>query len=1462
MDVGVEVEVLVDGAWTPGLIIDRYVSPIDVSGAVATVKFDDGTVHEFSVPEDVTKSPPNMRVLAAAMDDSLDVDDLTSLMELSESTILSALDCRFRRDKIYTRTGTILLAVNPFQKLRGLYDATLLQQYIDSFDSSNLPIGSPARRRSSQPQQGRRGSSIPDLSTKHTLPPHVYQVAGGAYRQMLSGMNGILSDQSILVSGESGSGKTESTKFLMQYLAAQAGGGAAPFNPSQSMSGGIQHGIAAKVLQTNTLLESFGNARTLRNDNSSRFGKFIKLHFTNGGKLTGASIQTYLLEKVRLVSQSKGERNYHIFYEMAMGASPAQRRRWSLDPPPSSAQGAAADSSELPETMRQFLHYRFLNQSQCYKRHDGVDDGEMFHRVGDALEVVGFTPFEQAGIFDLLAALMHIGNLTFEHDERDSSGPAAASTNATDLAPSCIWSRDAAARLLAVDASQLERALSVRKIRAGTDFVSVKLSAEQANNARDALARALYGRLFDWMVCKINEFLKMDDAQKAKGHFIGILDIFGFEVFPHNSFEQLCINFANETLQLQFNDYIFKMEQQEYEAQGVDWKYVEFLDNLDCVNLISQRPYGILPLIDEECLIPKGNDVTFASKVYKAWDDHVRFSASRIQKANGNFTIIHYAGPVEYSTSGFLEKNKDTLHQEAVDLLVHSPRDGSFTKMLSEGTDFRPRDKASPRQRAAANKQRGASVGWQFKEQLTTLLETLQQTNPHYVRCLKPNDACEASVFARDRVINQLRCNGVMEAVRVARAGYPIRVPHEEFVARYFCLKRVRSSTLTGSDKTLSTQSLNQRGSSCSALVVAEAKDILKDLLVYLPKEHTTEAQSAFEHSDQVQFATRCISVGVQMGFTKMFLKKTTYDALEEMRTQRVRRHMIKVYHAVLCATARRRYLRFRFAVQSLQIAFRYRLATKQRRRRKALAVKKHYARIVQANLQMVNRRNKYRRFLQVVKLLQCRFRYRQVMSRRRRAQSQRDQQNRERQAAQAKLERQRAEERARLEKQQAAEKLQAEQRRKQSQPMQYKDSSYTASSDSSSEASLTSNDIEGDGYNSSASSDDQFTAYNDQPFRKHTLKTVDESSNQLMPRKFSTSSLQRPSQIVNNIRPIDGPPRPLSNHRVSRTFSDASQSGFGQPPRKSSAASAFRNTRSSRAVALPRLDVVQQTQWVNDEDRFSCHICNKRFNMFKRKHHCRACGEVICNSCSLYHRIQNRSMRVCVSCVAFHSLDSPTEASSTKSTSRGAVGGFSANRKTSTGSNFELTRSEGSSGIWMNAWPEPPYPDDEEERLTCLRELNIRELATSGKFNMYCEVAAKTMKCPIAYVSILEDEEQILVANIGMAHTTLPRELSFCAHTICQPSVLVVLDTKSDERFRENPMVKGEKGAVKIRYYAGATIFSRDGHALGTVAVLDTKPRREADQEHIGMLQHLSFLASEKMMQSTIHGDSDSEIL
>nr|CCA20290.1 myosinlike protein putative [Albugo laibachii Nc14] len=1373
-----------EGSWAPAVVIDRYMSPIDTNGAILVIEMEDTLeIKEFLVPEDPLQWIPELRphsdenghMQQSEADTAEQVEDLTNLKELDSFSILATLESRFQKKKIYTNTGSILLAINPFQALPSLYHSSQMTHYLAHFEALNTSAMSPSDNLA-------RGSDSPASPTRlsakgsKTLQPHIYQVAGEAFRAMRNPLTGRPTNQSILVSGESGSGKTESTKFLMEYLARagdpqnrlstisnrssamstastasmstnlQASTSSTLASSKSSSASSYSLSIAAKVLQTNTLLESFGNARTLRNDNSSRFGKFIKLHFTQHGKLIGASIQTYLLEKVRLVSQTAQERNYHIFYEMMLGASEEEHKRWRLSP------CLTASSTQKDKEAEAFASFRYLNQSGCVERRDGIQERKIYKKVTAAMYDIGFTPEEIQGTFDLLAALLHIGNLTFAHED---VGTMDASLT-TDLSPQSVQSRDSAASLLSVDAHELEKALSARKIRAGSDFVSVKLSAEQANNARDAFAKSLYSRLFDWLVRKMNAFFKTDNVEShSSTRYIGILDIFGFEVFPQNSFEQLCINFANETLQQQFNEYVFKMEQKEYEAQGVEWKYVEYSDNQDVLNLISQRPTGILPLIDEECLMPKGNDTTLASKLYRELENHPRFSASRTQKAKGMFVVSHYAGDVEYSTSGFLDKNKDLLHQEAVDLFLNVPREGNFVRLLFEFGSAFSRVKSPPRSRASASKQRGASVCWQFKEQLSDLLETLRQTNPHYVRCLKPNDLCSPETYDRECVLHQLKCNGVMEAVRVARAGFPVRILHEEFLARYFSLRsdKKRRKSCTQSDA-------DTRGLSANSLVVATVRDLLQDIWVVMIKPPIKGDE----------FASTCLAMGMQMGISKTFLKKEAYEQLESLRLQSIRKHMVVVYSSVLCNHARRRFLRLRQAIIVLQSVYRLRMYQAQNRARKRSIMNANASKL-QSLIRMVKCRRRYRDFLQALRVLQCRYRL---------------QKHRERQ-------------------------------RSKEEPLQYQDS-ILASSESSMESFLLSNDVEGETSPLRAS---DFHDKNSDTF----IAKMDANSRKSI--------------------------RPLRSSRISRTFSDQPQEllSSSQISTKSSNLSdtILRTTRSSRAVALPRLDIVQQAQWINDDDRFGCHICNKRFSVFRRKHHCRACGEVICGTCSLHHRIQNRSTRICVSCVAFHSLDSPTSSMVHPGSTSTGLASIS-----SQGSPFEVT-DPSTDGLWINTWPEPPYPDNEPERLAVLRELNIRDLALSGKFNMYCEVAAKTMKCPIAYVSIVEETEQILVANIGMAHSVLPREMSFCAHTICQASVLVVLDTRSDGRFRENPMVKGEKGTVKMRYYAGATIFSVDGHALGTVAVFDTKPRREVDQDHIGMLQHLSFLASEKMMQSTI---------
>ena len=1185
MEIGVDVWVKEQQDWVPGTIVDKYINPI--SGTMLSICYSDGNVGDLVLPDE--KEAAAAVIKLKGFQESNDVDDLTQLVHLHEPAILSGLQDRFQRNVIYTYTGSILLAVNPYRRLE-LYDDDQLERYKES-----------------------RGP----------LPPHVFGIAAKSYRDLLNTSNQWKagpSSQSILVSGESGAGKTETSKIIMQYLA-DVGSPSGYGRQSECATG-----VAMKVLETNPLLESFGNARTLRNDNSSRFGKFIKLHFTPSGLLSGATLQTYLLEKVRIVSQSKNERSYHIFYEMCAGASRKERDAWHL----------------LPAN-----EYEYLKQSGCYERKDGVEDANLFDRTVDAMRAIGFRTAERQNIFKILSGLLHIGNLVFETTAND-----------VQLASFCHPSQQSAATLLQIDPDNMAQKLSSRRIRAGGEYLVVHLTCEQATHARDALSKALYGYIFAWLVEKINSHLKGTAPVDTSGEFIGILDIFGFEIFPQNSFEQLCINYANETLQQQFNTFVFKMEQQAYEAEGIEWEKIEYPDNQDVLDLLSQRHIGIFSLIDEESLIPKGTDMSFVSKLYQKWSSHDRFQASRIQQATGSFVIRHYAGPVIYASNGFLEKNKDQLHAEVVELIKSSGNEliQVFCQQLGEPT--------TPLRRGTSIAK--ASVGTQFKLQLKNLLDTIDQTSPHYIRCLKPNDKSSPDEFVRDRVGLQLKCSGVIEAIRVARTCYSVRMPHDEFTFRFSILVE-KKKTLDG---------------------------ILK----------------AFR------------SLDMKKGKTKVFLKTTAYETLEVERSKRVSKHVGIIQCCILTWIRRQQYVRLKSAIQMLQCIFKLRRLKKRARIQQQVQLRLKASIVIQKHI--------------------------------RGQQSRKDVDRQRRQAIEA--------------------------------------------------ASV------------KAKEDEQFDSL--------AHKVVSEDDIDV---SFSTeSSAASLSQV----------PRVLSFHEEKETKnnilaspSSRASSGFSSPRYKTAAPTpkstyAGEMNRATRVVKLPKLGAVKSTQWVNDEDRFSCHICNKRFNMFRRKHHCRACGEIICNACSLYHKINDCQMRVCVSCVAFHSVDSPKSASDD---------------------------TPDDEGMWLNPWAEPPYPENEMERLDTLRLLNITAIGREGIFNMFCDVAARTLKCPIAAVSIIEEDEQILLANLGMSQEVLPRELSLDAHTICETNPLVVLDTKTDQRFRENPMVKG---AVKIRFYAGAPIFAPNGHALGTVCVYDTKPRRHVDPEHVAVLQNLSALVAEKMTRNFVN--------
>ncbi|KAB2057051.1 hypothetical protein ES319_A11G144600v1 [Gossypium barbadense] len=662
-----------DDAWIDGEVVEVKGEDIKVlctSGKTVVVKASN------VYPKDA-EAPP------------CGVDDMTKLAYLHEPGVLQNLRSRYDMNEIYTYTGNILIAVNPFRRLPHLYDSHMMAQY--------------------------KGAAFGELS------PHPFAVADAAYRLMMN--EGI--SQSILVSGESGAGKTESTKLLMRYLAYMGGRAAAEGRT-----------VEQQVLESNPVLEAFGNAKTVRNNNSSRFGKFVEIQFDRSGRISGAAIRTYLLERSRVCQVSDPERNYHCFY-MLCAAPPEDIQRFKLGNP-------------------RTFHY--LNQSNCYEL-DGVDESKEYAATRRAMDVVGISSDEQDAIFRVVAAILHLGNIEFaKGKEIDSSVPKEEKSR---------FHLRTAAELFECDEKLLEDSLCKRVIVTRDETITKWLDPLSAALSRDALAKTVYSRLFDWIVDKINSSIGQDPDSK---YLIGVLDIYGFESFKTNSFEQFCINLTNEKLQQHFNQHVFKMEQEEYTKEEINWSYIEFVDNQDVLDLIEKKPGGIIALLDEACMFPRSTHETFAQKLYQTFKNHKRFSKPKLSRSD--FTICHYAGDVTYQTELFLDKNKDYVVAEHQALLNASKC--SFVSSL-----FPPLAEES------SKSSKFSSIGSRFKQQLQALLETLSSTEPHYIRCVKPNNLLKPSIFENKNVLQQLRCGGVMEAIRISCAGYPTRKQFDEFVDRF-----------------------------------------------------------------------------------------------------------------------------------------------------------------------------------------------------------------------------------------------------------------------------------------------------------------------------------------------------------------------------------------------------------------------------------------------------------------------------------------------------------------------------------------------------------------------------------------------------------------------------------------------------------------------------------------------------
>ncbi|XP_074996384.1 unconventional myosin-VIIa isoform X1 [Calonectris borealis] len=644
------------------------------------------------------------------------VEDMIRLGDLNEAGILRNLLIRYREHLIYTNcggrtyTGSILVAVNPYQLLP-IYSPEQIRLY------TNKKIGE--------------------------MPPHIFAIADNCYFNMQRNNK----DQCCIISGESGAGKTESTKLILQFLAAISG----------------QHSwIEQQVLEANPILEAFGNAKTIRNDNSSRFGKYIDIHFNKRGAIEGAKIEQYLLEKSRVCRQAQDERNYHVFYCMLRGMTMEQKKKLGL--------GKATD-------------YNYLAMGNCTTC-DGRDDSKEYANIRSAMKVLMFTDTENWEISKLLAAILHMGNLQYEARTYDN-------LDACEVVQSA--SLITAASLLEVDPQDVMNCLTSRTIITRGETVSTPLSMEQALDVRDAFVKGIYGRLFVWIVEKINAAIYRPPSQELKSvrRSIGLLDIFGFENFTVNSFEQLCINFANENLQQFFVRHVFKLEQEEYNLENINWQHIEFTDNQDALDMIAIKPMNIISLIDEESKFPKGTDATMLHKL----NSQHKLNTNYIPPKNNyetQFGINHFAGIVYYETKGFLEKNRDTLHGDIIQL-VHSSKN-KFIKQIFQAdvamflcgyASSTFGQSPTPTPKGAETRKRSPTLSSQFKRSLELLMRTLSVCQPFFVRCIKPNEYKKPMLFDRELCVRQLRYSGMMETIRIRRAGYPIRYTFVEFVDRY-----------------------------------------------------------------------------------------------------------------------------------------------------------------------------------------------------------------------------------------------------------------------------------------------------------------------------------------------------------------------------------------------------------------------------------------------------------------------------------------------------------------------------------------------------------------------------------------------------------------------------------------------------------------------------------------------------
>uniref|UniRef100_A0A4W6D7B1 Uncharacterized protein n=1 Tax=Lates calcarifer TaxID=8187 RepID=A0A4W6D7B1_LATCA len=625
--------------------------------------------------------------------------DMADLTFLNEASVLENLRSRYVSMRIYTYSGLFCVTINPYKWLP-IYGAKVAQIY-----------------------KGKK---------RNEVPPHLFSISDNAYHDMMMG-------EERGQCGESGAGKTENTKKVIQYFANVGATG--------SKASDSKGSLEDQIIQANPVLEAFGNAKTIRNNNSSRFGKFIRIHFGPTAKLAGADIETYLLEKSRVISQQAAERGYHIFYQLLSGRKPELIEALLLSPDPK--------------------QYVWVCQGVTVV--DNMDDGEELLLTDEAFDVLGFTPEEKMSVYKLTGGVMHFGNMKFKQKPREEQ----ADVDSTEVA-------DKVAHLMAINSGELQKGITRPRVKVGNEFVTKGQNQDQCVYSIGALAKAIYDRMFKWMVTRINKTL---DTKMQRQYFIGVLDIAGFEIFEFNSFEQLCINFTNEKLQQFFNHHMFVLEQEEYKKEGIDWVFIDFgLDLQACIDLL-EKPMGIFSILEEQCVFPKATDATFKAALY---DNHLGKSSNFLKPKGGkkgpeaHFELVHYAGTVGYNIAGWLEKNKDPLNETVVGLFQKSsmPLLALLFKEEEAAVGTKKQKKGSSFQ----------TVSNFYREQLNKLMSTLRSTAPHFVRCIVPNEFKKSGVTDNYLILHQLACNGVLEGIRICRKGFPNRLQYPEFKQRYYIL--------------------------------------------------------------------------------------------------------------------------------------------------------------------------------------------------------------------------------------------------------------------------------------------------------------------------------------------------------------------------------------------------------------------------------------------------------------------------------------------------------------------------------------------------------------------------------------------------------------------------------------------------------------------------------------------------